>query len=110
RTEAIQEYGGRFWYEDDRKQRPLNLVQRGVKVLVAHLSARNPRFEVTTERLQFRAQARKFSKQLEQRADKAGRVKFSRLCLLEAFFGGKAVVRIGQRSTADVVRVDDRFV
>lgn len=111
RTQAMADYGGRYWYEDDGKQRPLNLVKRGIKVLVAHLAARNPRFEVSTERLLFRGDARKMQKQLDIRAEQAGMVKFQRLCMMEACFGGKAVVRVGQRSSADVVRVSaDRYI
>lgn len=110
RRDAIREYGGRYWYEDDRVKRPLNLLQRGIKVLAAHLSARNPTYEAKTERLALRGTARKLSKQLDMRATKAGMAKFGRLTLMDAFFGGRAVVRIGERSTSEAVRNGDRFV
>ncbi len=110
RAEAMMEYGGRYWYDDDRKQRALNLTKRGIKVLVAHLAARNPRFEVSTERLMLRGMAKKINKQLDKRAEKAHMAKFQRLCMLEAFFGGKCIVRVGERSSAEAVRNNDRFV
>lgn len=110
RTDTLQEYGGRFWYLDDRKKRPMNLLRRGIKVIVAHLAGRNPSFEVTTERMALRGLARKMSKQLKIRAEKTGRVQQARLWLLDACIGGKTVVRIGEKAGAQCVMDGDRSV
>lgn len=110
RAQALIEYGGRYWYEDDKKQRTLNLVQRGIKVLIAHLAARSPRFEVSTDRMVLRGEARKISKQLDMRAEQGGAARFQRLAMFEAFISGVCTVRVSEKSSAEAVRNADRFV
>lgn len=110
RAQALIEYGGRYWYEDDKKQRTLNLVQRGLKVLIAHLAARSPRFEVSSDRMALRGEARKISKQLDTRAERGGMARFQRLAMFEAFISGVCTVRISEKSSAEAVRNADRFV
>lgn len=102
RRETISEAGGRFWMGETSPRRPLNLLARGFKVLVAHLAAKNPGYDVTSKKFSLRGEALKLTAQLDALAIERDEFLFARLCLMEAIFASKCVTRCGSRTGSQI--------
>jgi len=111
RNEAFREAMGRFWGAKDVDDLPrvMNLMQRGMTVLVAQLAAVAPMHELGSKRLAYRTWARKHQIKLDQLARETNRVALSRLCIVDALLGNKAIVRSGSRSGGEVVEIEGRM-
>jgi len=108
RREALREYAGRFYYEDDGEQRPLNLVTRAIDVLVAYLAAKTGEYEATSRRPALRGEAMLLGMAMTRLAHEINWVETSRLCLLDGLLGPKGIVRLGIRVTDEIVTLQGR--
>lgn len=106
RIEAIREYCGRFYYEDDGKRRPLNLVNRGINIILPHLATHRPRELVTAKRTRLRGEADMLGMVLTELDKEMGRVHLSRMAVFEALVGPAAIVRVGLRAGPESVILD----
>lgn len=103
RAESIREFAGPFYNSLDPSQpRPLNLINRGASVLVAHLMGALPRHEVTSKLFAFRGTAKMTTIKLDRLADELDRVAFSRMMILDALMGPASFCRCGIRAGNDM--------
>lgn len=109
RNEAIRESLGRFHTKDDGVARVMNLMQRGMTVLIAQLAAQGPLHDLRTRRSALRVQTLKHQLRLDRLAEETNRVQLSRMCIVDALMGNKAIVRSGQRAGGEVVAIDGRL-
>lgn len=108
RTEALKEFTGRYYNEDDGKHRPMNIVYRACRVLRAHIAHKNPKYTVTTDNQQIRGEALVIGDRLTNLADELGFKKLDKLLLLDAMLGPCAIVRMGMRVRSELETMEGR--
>ncbi len=108
RTQAMREYTGRYWQEDDEKKRPMNLVYRACRVFQAHIAYRNPKFSIDTDDGTVRGEALVLAALLNNLAMELDFSGIDRMLLLDAMLGPRAIVRMGMKAGADVVTQEGR--
>lgn len=104
-TEAL----GRFYHRNDKKVRPLNLMDRSATTMIAHLAHRNPGHEVRASSQMLRGDAKVREILLDHVSDEMERLRLTRMQLMRAFFFPMAVMKIGIRAGDDMVKINDRF-
>lgn len=108
RRTAFKEFVGRYYAEDDGKQRPMNLVYRACKVYQAHIAYRSPKYEVRTDDPTIRGEAVVLGELISNLADEMDFSALDRLLLLDALLGPRAVVRMGMKAGSDAVTQEGR--
>lgn len=107
RLEAIKDYRGRFYGGNEgHRRQPINLVNRQMCVLAAHLTAGNPINDVRTERLEFRAKSLLLQLALGHLDRKLDRARISRRMLLDSFVSPCLFARVGLRAGPELVTID----
>lgn len=106
-ADAIANYGGRYWGDgSDRKRQVINLGNRFVKTMVAHLSAGNPEHDVTAKSRQLRPFAALTQLASDHLADEQSRWKVSRTMLKMALLGPCAYLRLGLKAGSNTHTID----
>lgn len=106
-AEAIEAYGGRHWGDGKRRKRQVvNLGNRYVKTLVAHLAAGNPEHTVRARTKKLRAHAALTQLALDHLAEEQNWYKTSRTVLKMALLGPCAFLRIGLKAGQNIHTID----
>lgn len=108
RKQAMQEYVGRYYNEDDGKQRPMNLVYRSCRVLQSHLTHNSPKYTISTDNAMIRGEALVLGMLVSQLMEELDFARMDKLLLLDALLSPRAVVRMGMKSSAETVTMEGR--
>lgn len=108
RLEFVKAFRGRFYGNNEYHAQPINLINRQMTVLAAHLTAGNPINDVRTDRLEYRAKALLLQLalgHLDQQIDRAG---ISRRMLMESFVSPCMFARVGIRAGVELVTIEGK--
>ncbi len=110
RRDALEELvGPHYPGEQNRAERSVNLIAHSLQTLIPHLASNYPRYNVKPKSIALAAEALTLELVLGDVSRELDLVRRSHVWLLDALLGPCAVVKIGLKVGADLVKVDGRL-
>lgn len=109
RREHIQDFVGRHYARDgDGKRRPLNLQNRGARVMLAYLAGQEPTFQIQPNAAEFAGQCRVGAALLNLQMPALGWINTFRMTMMDALASPCGILRTGRQADDGRVALDGR--